>query len=356
MWHPACWKSWHMHNLRSRTRFSRYLSIAVLCGCAQLDSPEDGDARNDQDLSRARLDFGMGNNTSIDARPEVNSTRNFVEVVAAHFTPVQAKLHIRRSYESTIPASFAESSAGDDPANGLTSFLSVKPPDRPGTNSPDVEGTARGDYDGRIATFCASVPSGTYLTMFHEPEGDMTGVQYVAMFTRFYDVCKSAQPDAKIGYVAGGFQWRPASQRTAVPDAWWMGADHVDFLAIDAYINDPAGAHILPELPTFARWYAWATTKHKPIVLSEFGVESEVRTDDQVQGFSDQERSTLIEESLAWVWTQPAIRMVLWFNGTQAAPGGRNHVLNPTKSYESDEFSGARQAWIRAVRRYGRRP
>lgn len=85
------------------------------------------------------------------------------------------------------------------------SFLSVKPP------SNDIAGVAAGKYDAPIAALAATIPVGSYFTMYHEPEDNMTGAQFTAMFKQSYKAAKGANPKITIGYVAMAYQWRPGS-------------------------------------------------------------------------------------------------------------------------------------------------
>src|SRR5262249_10260705 len=182
----------------------------------------------------------------------------------------------------------------------------------------------------------------------HEPEDNMSGSTFVAMFRHFYQVAKGANLNIQIGYVAMAYQWRPSSSSTSNPDSWWVGSDATDFLAVDAYDNGWMGKVSLDAESDFQRWYGWAKTKNKPLLIAEYGVE-----DASTGGFSDADRAAIIQKSMAWVWTQPLLRMVLYWNGTSATPGGRTYELNPTTSHPTDSFAQARAAWNNAVTQFG---
>lgn len=291
--------------------------------------------------TRAPIIFGMFNNTAIAPGAEVNTSANYVAIRDRWMVPGKLKVH--RVFDSTIPASYAKSGGADDPANGLVSFLSVKPP------SADFTGVASGKYDTQIATLAKTIPAGSYFTMFHEPENDMTGPQFVAMFKRFYKVAKAANPQLSIGYVAMSYQWRPGSATTANEDSWWPGADSTDFLGADAYDNGAEGAHSLDGESDFQRWYAWAKPKNKPMVIPEYGVQALLGG----KGYADAQRAQVISGTMTWLQTQPNIKMLLYWDGTQATPGGLDHILNPTTTQPADVFSQARAAWNAGVTQYG---
>jgi hypothetical protein len=284
--------------------------------------------------------FGMFNNTAIPPGTEVNSGSNY-RIIADKWMD-GSKMKVHRVYNSTLPVSYAKSGGADDPANGNVSFLSVKPP------SNDIAGVAAGKYDSEIAALAATIPAGSYFTMYHEPEDNMTGPQFTAMFRQFYKIAKGANSKISIGYVAMAFQWRPGSASTANEDSWYPGADSTDFLGADAYDEGFQGAHSLDTAADFQRWYAWAKAKNKPMVIPEYGVESS-----QTGGFSDSERATILTGTMNYLQTQPEIKMVLYWNSTPATPGGAQHILNPTTSTPADDFPLARAAWNAGVAKLG---
>jgi hypothetical protein len=226
---------------------------------------------------------------------------------------------IRRSFSSTLPANFSSHSAAGDAAVGANSMLSVKPPGN------DWTGMAAGAYDSLITSFCASCPDGVYVILFHEPEDDMTGPEFVAMFDQFYQVGKTANPDIKIGYAAMEYQWDLRfSQKAANPDDW-MPQD-IDFLGIDVYAEDWKAGHppiAVQNLQGFSRWYAWAASKGIPLVITEVAIPLTRRTgNDPYTGpiagsYTDQERATWITNALNWFKSTGKFEAVMWWNGDQ---------------------------------------
>jgi hypothetical protein len=112
----------------------------------------------------------------------------------------------------------------------------------------------------------------TYLTMYHEPENDMTGSQFVTMFKHFYKVVKAANPNIKVGTVHMSYHWRPGATATANPTDWWVGSAYTDFIGVDDY-NDATTTKrsYAGDDPAFQRWYTWAASKGKPLAVVEFG-------------------------------------------------------------------------------------
>lgn len=291
--------------------------------------------------ARPPIVMGMYNNTAVPPGREDSTAENFRAI--ANRWMVGSKIKVDRQFDSKIPASYARSAGAKDPANGNVSFLSIKPPNN------DIAGVAAGRYDAEIRTLAATIPAGSYFTMYHEPEDNMAGPKFVAMFRHFYQVAKSANSHIQIGYVAMAYQWRPSSSTTRQPEDWWVGAAYTDYLAVDTYVSGWEGtAYTLDRDPMFQRWYKWAKPKNKPIILAEYGIES-----DGTNGFSDAVRATTIRKSIEWAWTQPQIKMILWWNGTNATPGGKDHFLNPTTSLPADRFPRARKAWNDAVSKFG---
>ncbi|HSX04877.1 MAG TPA: hypothetical protein VLF69_00165 [Candidatus Saccharimonadales bacterium] len=196
-----------------------------------------------------------------------NSITNFQAANA-----IIGPLRMRRTFVtqqpvSSFPTDISQTNASADVAAGIHPFLSVKG---------DPTGVANGDYDGVIAQLAQSFPSDRqcWFTMWHEPEGNMTGAQFVAMFQRFYSVAKTANPALLIGPIASVFQWAAGKASTATPDDWWLGSSYCDFMAIDVYWNTWRGATPQPVSndPYFLRWHGWASGKGKPLYVTERGV------------------------------------------------------------------------------------
>jgi hypothetical protein len=300
--------------------------------------------------------FGMYNNTAIPPGTEnptlANNGENFRDITQKWYPTINAKMNVHRVFDSGLPKSYADSAGATDPENHLVSFLSVKPP---GDDAAGVAAVTKGEYDSEIAALAASIPAGSYFTMYHEPENNMDGPTFVAMFKQFYKVAKGANDELTIGYVALGYEWRKRMSKTQDEDSWYPGDDSTDFLAIDTYEDSWEGPRALDTADDFQRWYPWASGHHKPIVIAEYGVELACSADAGCPGggFSDEERASLISQSMQYADSLPDLGMMLYWNGTAATPGGINHYLNPTTSEPVDHFTHARDAWITGVTAYG---
>lgn len=226
-------------------------------------------------------------------------------------------LRVRRDFNSGMPSSIAQTEAAGDAAAGIVTFLSVKP-----------SYTNVGSDNSKIASLAKSMPAGSYLTAWHEPENDMTGAQYVAMFQNFYSVAKAANPNIKIGNVYMTYQWG-SGRNVKNPDDWWAGAAYTDFLGTDTYMDtwqkDSAGnPKPLSADPDHMRWHDWASTKNKPLLLTESGVG---------QGFTDAQRANYYTTNAAWLKSH-GYRMFLPWNGQGTPPNG-----------ESWDFFGGSRSW-----------
>lgn len=234
-------------------------------------------------------------------------------------------LTVRRSFVPGIVPDVSRTQAAGDQAAGITTFLSVKP-----------SWKKVGSDDDAIASLARSLPAGSYLTAWHEPENDMSASAYVAMFRNFYQVAKAANPSIYVGNVYMSYQWGPG-HNVSDPDAWWVGSDYTDFLGTDTYMDtwqrDRNGNPVpVQDAPDHQRWHAWASTKGKPLLVPELGVG---------QGFSDAQRAEYLRSSLAWMQAN-GYRMVLLWNGAGTPPNG-----------ESWDFSGGDRSWpltVSAVR------
>ncbi|WP_394848183.1 hypothetical protein LZC95_12040 [Pendulispora brunnea] len=315
-------------------------ALAVLLGACASGDRDDGIPQNDDRLSaeeRKPLVLGMYNNTAIAPGTESASAANFRAVADEYFVGGKTKVHRVFNTYSNFPDAYGKSAGGQDPASGNVSFLSVKPP------NDDIKGVIDGAYDAKISSLARSMPDGSYLTMYHEPENDMDGPTFVKLFRHFYAVAKEANPNVLVGYIAMDFQWREGSASTKNPDDWWIGADATDYLAIDAYIRDWKPIVDLSQQADFQRWYKWALPKGKPILITEYSIVLSKK-------ISDSRRADLIRKSLDYVWSQPEIRMVLWWN--QVGNDEGVFQLSPTTSARNGSPL-ALEAWNEKVKQYG---
>ena len=160
---------------------------------------------------------------------------------------------VRRSYDTTLPATFAASVAGID-AGQRASVWSCKP---------DLTQLASGALDTAIRAFVASIPAThvCWLTCWHEPDGKIRkGVftldQYLPAFRRWCDLIHQAAID----------YGRPHVYTTQIVEAWsgqhpaagstyadlWPGDGYVDCYGVDGYSNTGTGSGLWGPAVQFA--------------------------------------------------------------------------------------------------------
>ncbi len=217
-------------------------------------------------------------------------------------------LTMRRSFDSTLPSSFATSAAGDDPAAGLRSFVSWKPP------GGDHRGAAAGRYDQQIARWARSVPAtGVFATAFHEPENDMTAEEFVSFQRHVYGVVKNANPTIHWGPVYMAYWWDPAEPDHYVgdPNAWWPGAEFADFVGLDWYGNDPQP---MTTSATFRHWHDAMAPTGLPLVIAEYG-QAVGRRGQDPDPDRERARALAILEDAEWIAEHPQIVGWLYWQG-----------------------------------------
>lgn len=229
----------------------------------------------------------------IGAAAEGNESQSQWESLDSEIGPLRA----RRSYHSpfNFPSSFQGSRASFDPALGLVTCLSLKPP------SNDVAGMINGDYDQQLSDFAASVPSGhpMYLTVQHEPENDFDGSTYVDLHRRCYQVVKNANTEILYGYMAMSFQYGPSRNgNTDDLHAYWPGFGWCDWLGVDTYA-DQVG-EVAETKDDVQRWLDMAGPKNLPMLVGEYGV-------DEALGEPDRSDIMLADEEYF-----ASLGMVMW--------------------------------------------
>jgi hypothetical protein len=201
---------------------------------------------------------------------DVNGNASIASFQAAN--SIIGPLQSRRTYVSeqpvsSFPTNISQTNAAADISIDIHPFLSAKG---------DPTGLANGDYDGVITELLQSFPtsSTSFFTMWHEPEDNMTGAQFVALFQHIYPVCKAANPNVLVGPIFSYYEWRSNNAPTATPDDWWVGSSYCDYMTIDCYWPSWRGAvpQPLENDPYFLRWHNWATTKGKTLYVTERGI------------------------------------------------------------------------------------
>jgi hypothetical protein len=221
-------------------------------------------------------------------------------------------LGIRRSFDVDLPASFGSSAAAGDPAAGVLSLVSWKPP------GGDHRGAAAGAYDEEISAWARSVPrTGVYATSFHEPENDMTAAEFVAFQRHLHTVVTRANPTIRWGPVYMAHWWDPAEpdQYVGDPAAWWPGAEHADFAGLDWYGAEPTA---MTTSSSFLHWYGFMAGTGSPLVIAEYG-QAVVRPGEQLTAARSTARAAAIRADAAWLADHPQVVAWLYWHG----PGPR---------------------------------
>lgn len=301
-----------------------------------------------ENTDNGKIVFGMYNTCTLSGPDgylnNADTTANWVDIRDTYMD--DARMKVRRSFHSNMPSNISQTNASTNAAAGVTSALSVKPT---GQNPANV---INGSDDASIASLAASMPAGSYLMCYHEPEENMSGATFVSMQQRFYDVAKAANSNIFIGPAHMGFKWWPSSAETATPDDWYVGDDYCDFLGIDVYTSDYRPPYSLRHHLGHQRWHEWAAAKGKPLAIMEYSVELNSQDASYLGNFSDSERAAMISDSLDWMASTGQYKLILFWNGYASDSGANNWQITPTAS-DATGSPLALAAWNAAVTAYG---
>src|SRR5688500_14180966 len=148
---------------------------------------------------------------------------------------------------------------------------------------------AAGSCDAQIQAIATAMPAGSYLTYFHEPEDDMTGVQFVNAFIRVYQKAKLANAAVQVVPVHMAYQWRPGSTKVTdngtggnreVQD-WIVPSTYADAYGIDLYWqastrgSEPDDPISVGDDPRMLRWHPAFAPLGRPLTLTEWGIDDD---------------------------------------------------------------------------------
>lgn len=149
---------------------------------------------------------------------------------------------------------------------------------------------AAGSCDAEVNAIAAAMPSGSYLTYYHEPEDDMTGVQFVAAFTRVYTLVKAVNTAVKVVPVHMSYQWRTGSTKVTnngsggdreIQD-WIVPTAYADAYGFDLYWqastrgSEPDDPVSVGSDPRMLRWHGAFGGLGRPLSLTEWGIDDDV--------------------------------------------------------------------------------
>nr|WP_296069530.1 hypothetical protein [uncultured Actinoplanes sp.] len=192
---------------------------------------------------------------------------------------------------------------------------------------------AAGSCDGEIQAIAAAMPAGSVLTYYHEPEDDMTGVQFVTAFKRVYQQVKAITTTVRVVPVHMAYQWRPGSAKVTgngtggdreIRD-WIVPAAYADAYGVDLYWqastrgSEPDDPVSVGADPRMLRWYNAFAAQSRPLALTEWGID-----DDQGVRAS---RGPAIRASRTWLTTH-GFQIICywqhdnWYLGASTVPPG----------------------------------
>ncbi|GAA0918589.1 hypothetical protein GCM10009557_89970 [Virgisporangium ochraceum] len=194
-------------------------------------------------------------------------------------------------------------------------------------------GVAAGSCDTEVQAIAAAMPSGGYLTYFHEPEDDMTGVQFVAAFTRVYGLVKAVNSAVKVVPVHMSYQWRPGSTKVTnngtggdreIQD-WIVPSAYADAYGFDLYWqastrgSEPDDPVSVGSDPRMLRWYGAFGGLGRPLSLTEWGIDDDMGT--------RASRGPAIRASRIWLESHGFDTVLYWqhdnwYLGTGSVPAG----------------------------------
>jgi hypothetical protein len=244
-------------------------------------------------------------------------------------------LTIRRSFDPTLPRTFAQSAAAGDQAAGLHSFVSWKPPHG------DHAGAAAGKYDAQITAWARSVPrTGVFATAWHEPENDMTADEYVAFERHVYSVVKAANPTIRFGPVYMAYRWDPSESAHYVgdPAAWWPGDGYADFTGIDWYGPEPTP---MTQSASFRNWYRTMAPTGVPLYVTEYG-QGVQKAGQGADPAEDDARVAAMRADATWIAGHPKIRMWMYWQATGAQGDWRLKDAASQQEWRSIAETGCR--------------
>lgn len=115
---------------------------------------------------------------------------------------------------------------------GAVPVYSIKPP------NDDHGGFAAGTYSTQYKAVVEALPSDALVTVWHEPEDDLTGPEFLALTERAITDLREVNPDVGYFYCAMAYQWETNSQgHTGSVAGWIEAAQMVDLVTVDVYAS-----------------------------------------------------------------------------------------------------------------------
>jgi len=259
-------------------------------------------------------------------------------------TQMQGDLKARRSYDTSIPSSFAASAAAQDVVNNDVSIWSVKL---------DPGAFSSGSMDTAFNNFLNSIPAGhkTYLTYWHEPEDDIqkgTVMGSTALTLANWQACVNHmgqlihaknRPELRNSIILQGM-WTYYSGGYGGTEYWGAGFDaNVDDVGEDIYANGVDTNGFTKYTPManklgYTEMMNWLNlhviSKGKSWGMPEIGAHEEhpaSATGAQIAA-EDQQKAQWITDS--WTWAKAnhlAYYIYFNYNATAGLPDDQSNII-----------------------------
>lgn len=263
--------------------------------------------------------------------------------------------HGRRTFNSGFVTSYASGAAAADPANGLTSNWSFRAP-----SGDDVDGVIAGTYDTQLQTLGATIPDGTVVSSYQEPEASVYAAlfkganlgKFVDYSQALHDQLKAGNPDIVFAYVAMGYQWGTALGNVWAD--WYPGDAYCDALMVDVYTMEGDTLVGMEARPDFMRWYGYAEPTGKVLGLAEYG--HTWGTQNGGPGRTDGAVAPVLDDDLEWL-AQHGFEWVMYWNCMNIDAGtldGKREWAISGSAALGDNRPLSRQTWLRKLDRYGK--
>jgi hypothetical protein len=268
--------------------------------------------------------FGMRNTCAVSGTDgDAGATATNFQAIHSQYMNTSSNAMIARTFDGNFPTDWSQTNGKQYTDIGISVLQSQKA---------DPVQVAAGQWDSQIASLAASVPLGSGLSYYHEPENDMAGTTWVPAFQRFYDVVKATNPNVWVAAIHMSFQWGTGHSSTANMDDWNLHGK-VDLLCTDTYfMGYQSGYTTIANKADHMRWHNWAYPQGKPLGIGEFGIVNTLE-DKQADGtfkksfpYTDSQHSTLLGNSIDWCH-QNGYRMIsLWhsYHGVTNTDAGGN--------------------------------
>lgn len=229
---------------------------------------------------------------------------------------------------SAFPASWSECAGSQDAPWYITPFQSVKVPNN------DYAGFIAGDYDAPFQALMATIPLGTWFTVNHEPENDMPGATFTALFRHAYTLAKPANSGLVMGPVHQAYPYGTVAGQTAQPADYDVGDAYRDFTGLDLYGVVNVAAHparyVTLENDTFwgfQQWFKHYDGSARPLAMVERGLMPGTT--------ATPSRSSVLQDDIAFCQANNFCTYIYWNGSGSSGDWSLNAVPADCAAYAS---------------------